>query len=255
MSTASLLARTAHAEWLRVRTVRSSWLLAGTTALAVLGIATLIGLDASQSPDGVGPDATAWDGVRPTAMFALFGTLALSVVAGTADHATGAIVPTLQWTPRRWVLFGARAGVVVAVSAALGTLLHVVAAVIARLLVPEVALGWSDGLDAVGSVAYVLATGAALGVGLGLALRSTAGGLVSVIALVLVVPPLLAQLPYETTTWVAAHLPGSAALFLFFGEGPADDMTVTTARVTMALWAVAALAAGGTRLVRTDAAG
>ena len=38
MSTATLLARTAHAEWLRVRTVRSSWLLAGTTALAVLGI-------------------------------------------------------------------------------------------------------------------------------------------------------------------------------------------------------------------------
>lgn len=253
MNATTVLLRNAHAEWLRIRTVRSSWLLAGVTSLAVLGIATLIGIDAAQSPDEVA-GASAWAGVRPTAMFALFGALALSVVASTADHTTGAIVPTMQWTPKRWVLFASRAGVVVAVCTVLGVVLYLGAAVIARLLVPQVALPWGEGLDALGSVAFVIATGAGLGVGLGLVLRSMAGGLVSVIALVLVVPPLLAQLPYESTQWVTAHLPGTAALFLLFGDGPSGAVTTGSARVTLLLWAVVALAAGGARLVRTDAA-
>jgi len=88
---------------------------------------------------------------------------------------------------------------------------------------------------------------------LGLALRSTAGALVTVIALVLVLPLLVAQLPYEWTTTLAAHLPGSGALFLIFGEGPRDDMTTTSARLTLAAWATGALLAGGWRLLRSDA--
>jgi ABC-2 type transport system permease protein len=44
-----------------------------------------------------------------------------------------------------------------------------------------------------------------------------------------------------------------AALYLIFGEGPRDDMTVASARLILVAWAVAALAAGGWRLQRTDA--
>ena len=37
------------------------------------------------------------------------------------------------------------------------------------------------------------------------------------------------------------------------GSNAVIDMTLTSARTTMALWAAAAIAAGGWRLVRTDA--
>lgn len=251
--TAAALVRTSQAEWTRIWSVRSSWILVLTTAAAVLGIGTIIGLDTAHDPAGAPAGATAWDGVTPTAMFALFGVLATAVVTGTADHGTGAIVPTLQWTPRRGILLASRVGVVVATVTALGTLLVAGAAVIVRVLVPSVELPTSDGAAFLGGLLFVYATGSALGVGLGLLLRNTAGALVTVIGLVLVLPPLVAQLPYDWAATLSASLPGSCALYLIFGDGPSEDVTTTSARITLVVWAVAALAAGGWRLVRHDA--
>jgi ABC-2 type transport system permease protein len=186
-------------------------------------------------------------------MFALFGLLALSVVVSTADHVTGAIVPTLQWTPRRGVLLAARSSVVVATATLLGVLLVAAASVVVWAFLPGIGLPLDEGLDTLGGLALVYACCALLAVGLGLTLRSTAGGLVTVIALVLVLPPLLANLPFEWAVDLSALLPGSNALFLIFGEGPRDDMTVTSSRLLLAAWGVLALLAGGWRLVRTDA--
>ena len=252
-TTATTLRRTGRAEWSRIWSVRSSWVLAVLTAVAVVGLGLLVGLDAAGDPSGPPPDATAWDGARPSAMFALFGILALCVVTSTADHTTGAIVPTLQWTPRRAVLLAARAVVVVATATLLGVLLVGAASAVIGALVPGVGLPAGEGLDTLGGLAVVYSCCALLAVGLGPALRSTAGALVTVIGLVLVLPPLLANLPYDWSVDVSALLPGSNALFLIFGEGPRDDMTVTSSRLVLLAWALGALLAGGWRLMRTDA--
>ena len=248
-----VLARTGRAEWSRIWTVRSSWMFAAATAVAVLGIGTLIGADAAEDPSGVSAGSTAWDGGQLTGMFALFGILAWSVVTATADYGTGGIVPTLQWTPRRGLLLTARAAVVAATMTVLGVLLVAVASTVVWLFLPELGLPVAEGAEILGGLAFVFLGAALLGVGLGLFLRSTAGGLVTVIALVLVLPPLLAQLPYGWSLDVSAAMPGSAALFLIFGEGPDDDMTAASARAILAAWAVTAMVAGGLRLLRTDA--
>jgi hypothetical protein len=60
-------------------------------------------------------------------------------------------------------------------------------------------------------------------------------------------------LPYEWSVTSSARMPGSSALFLIFGEGPHEDMTTASARLTLGLWALALLVAGGLRLIRTDA--
>ena len=253
MSTATLLTRTSRAEWARIWSVRSSWIFALVTAVAVVGLGTIIGADATDGSGGPPGDATAWDGGRFTAMFALFGILALSVITSTADHATGGIVPTLQWTPRRQVLLAARVGVVVATMTLLGVLLVATASVVVWSFLPRLGLPVDAGAETLGGLALVFGSGALLAVGLGLVLRSTAGALVTVIALVLVLPPLLANLPYEWAVDVSAAMPGSNALFLIFGEGPSDDMTTSSARLTLGAWAVAALSAGGWRLLRADA--
>jgi ABC-2 type transport system permease protein len=52
---------------------------------------------------------------------------------------------------------------------------------------------------------------------------------------------------------LASVLPGTGAIFLLTGESVADDMTRTSAIVTMVAWAVGALALGWLRLVRDDA--
>lgn len=253
MSTATVLARTGRAEWSRIWSVRASWILALVTTAAVVGLGALIGNATANDPSGAPTDSSAWDGGQPTAMFALFGILALSVITATADHGTGAIVPTLQWTPRRGLLLAGRTGVIVSTATLLGVLLVGVASIVFWLFVPEVGLPAGAGATFLGGVAFVYATGALLAVGLGLVLRSTAGALVSVFALVLVLPILLGNLPFDWAVTLSSLMPGSGAIFLIVGDGPSDDMTVTSARLTMAAWAVAALVAGGLRLMRSDA--
>lgn len=253
MSPALALARTGRAEWSRIWSVRSSWIFAVVLAVVVLGFGAVIGSDAAADPSDITPGSTAWDGARFTGMFALFGILAMAVVVSTADHATGGIVPTLQWTPRRGILLAARTVVVVATTTLLGVGLVLAGATVVWSFVPHLGLPLVDGLEMAGDLGFILGSGALLGVGIGLATRSTAAALVLAIALMLVGPLLLAQLPYEWTLDVATHLPGSGALFLIFGEGPRDDMTTTSARLTLAAWGLAALVAGGWRLLATDA--
>jgi hypothetical protein len=253
MSTAALAIRTGRAEWTRVWSVRSSWVVAAVTALAVVGLGVTIGLDAANDVSGAPANATAWDGGRPSAMFALFGILALSVVTGAADHATGAIVPSLQWTPRRGMLLTARAVVIAGTATILGLLLVATACTAIWVFVPQVDLWNSAGLTMLAELGLVYACCALLGVGLALFLRSAAGALVTVIALVLVLPPLLAQLPYDWAVTVTALLPGTNVLHLIFGQGPSEEMTATSARLVLAGWAAAAVLAGGWRLLRTDA--
>jgi ABC-2 type transport system permease protein len=253
MSTAAVLARAGRAEWARIWSVRSSWIFALVTAVAVVGLSAIIGFDGADDPSGPPADVTAWDGGRLTAMFALFGIVAMAVVTSAADHGTGGIVPTLQWTPRRGILLTARTGVIVATTTLLGVLLVSAASLVVWSFLPELGLPVDDGVDILGGLGFVFATGASLAAGLGLVLRSTAGAMVTVIALVLVLPPLLAQLPYDWAVDLSASLPGSSALYLIFGEGPSDDMTTTSTRLTLAAWALSALAAGGWRLLRTDA--
>jgi ABC-2 type transport system permease protein len=253
MSTATVLARTSRAEWSRITSVRSSWTFVAVTALAVLGLGTIIGNDAANDPLSVPRDASAWDGGQPTGMFALFGMLAMAVVTSTADHVTGGIVPTLQWTPRRGVLLAARVAAIVTTTTLLGVMLVTTASVVVWTFRPELGLPLGDGAEMLGGLAFVYASGGLLAVGLGLFLRSTAGGLVTVIALMLVLPPLLANLPYEWAVDLSALTPGSNALYLIFGEGPRDDMTATSSRLTLGAWGIAALVAGGWRLLRADA--
>lgn len=250
---ATVLVRASRAEWSRIWSVRSSWAFVGFISLAVVGLGIIAGIDIANSPTGPAGDETAWDAAGFTAMFALFGTVAWAVVTGTADHGTGAIVPTLQWTPRRGVLLAARSGVIALTVTTIGIVLVLTASLAVRILAPDFGLPLDQGLDKIGDLVVVLGCSALLGIGLGLATRSTAAALVLAIALLLVLPLIVGNLPFDWAATVSSRLPGSGALFLIFGDGPPGDLTATSARVTLLAWAVAAIAAGGWRLLRSDA--
>jgi len=254
MSTATVVARASRAEWSRIWSVRSSWILVAGIALAVVGLGTVAGLDVADNPGQAQEgDSTAWDVAGFTAMFAMFGTVAMAVVASTTDHATGAIVPTLQWTPRRGLLLTVRSTVLAATVTVIGVGLVAVASLAVWAVAPDLGLPLAAGMRSLGNTALVLACAALLSIGLGLATRSTAAAVVIAIALLVFLPVFLGQLPYEWAVAVAKHLPGSGALFLIFGQDLFDDLTATGARLLLVGWAVAALTVGGWRLVRSDA--
>lgn len=245
--------RTARAEWGRLWSVRSTWWFSLATAAAGLGIGLILGIDTADDPPGGDiPVDGAWTGGQFAGLFILFGLLATAVVTTTGDHTTGGIVPSLQWTPRRGVLLTARTVVVTATLTLYGLLLATLASVVVWRFVPSFGLPLDGAVSVAGSLSTVFVTGLLLAVGLGLLTRSAAGGLVSVIALVLVIPLLFGNMPVELAQQVAAHVPGSGVIFLVFGEGP-EGMTEARARTIVAAWAAVAMVLGGLRLLRTDA--
>lgn len=246
----AVLLRTVRAEWSRIWTVRSSWWFALALTVVVLGIGTILGVDVHG--DAEPPADTAWAGGRIAGTFGFFGVLAMALVTATSDHASGGIVPTLQWTPRRGVLLTARTLVIVVTTSVLGLLLVTGASVIVHLFAPAMGLGLADAADALGTIGFVYVAGALLSVGLGMLTRSTAGGLVLVIALMLVLVLLLSLFPYEWARQVAELLPGAGALSLLTEEG-ITTLTAAEARLTLGAWTVAATVLGGLRLLRSDA--
>jgi ABC-2 type transport system permease protein len=250
VSVARSFVRTCAAEWTRLWTVRTTWGFVAAAAVVMIGIGTIAGFEAAAEP--VSPQGEPAWAIAPFAtMPAQFALLALALLAVTADYATGGIVPTLQWTPRRGVLFLARTVVAVGVATGLGVLLGVGSALAASAAAPGLGLPWDAGLDPLGTVAFVVATGTALAVGLGFLLRNTAGALVTVFLLMLLLPLMLPQFGYEWMSSLASVLPGSGAAFLLLGEVP--RMTEASSVTALLVWAGGALLLGWVRLVRNDA--
>jgi ABC-2 type transport system permease protein len=242
--------RTCAAEWTRLWTVRTTWGFLAAAAVAMVGVGTIAGFEAAADPVPHQGEP-AWAVAAIAAMPGQFALLGLALTAVSADFATGGIVPTLQWTPRRGVLFSARAIVAVGVATGLGVLLGAGSALAAFSAAPELGLPWKVGLDVLGSVAFVFATGTAVAVGLGFLLRNTAGALVAVFLLMLLLPVLLPQFGYEWMSALASVLPGSGAMFLLLGEVP--RMSEASSVTALLGWAGGALLLGWLRLLRNDA--
>lgn len=248
----SAIARTLAAEWTRLWTVKTTWWFLAAAAAVMVGIGTVAGFDARGSQEDRG-DA-AWAAAAFTSMPAQFAFLAMVLIAVTSDYATGGIVPTLQWTPRRGLLFLSRTVVSAGAATAAGVLLAMAASVAGYLAArPTLTLPLDEGVDMLGTVAVVFGTGTLLAAGLGFLLRNTAGALVSVFLLILVLPALLPQFGYDWLTDIADLLPGTSAMYLLFGEPARPGITETSAVITMVVWAGGALLLGWTRLTRTDA--
>lgn len=249
-STGQVFLRTCAAEWTRLWSVRSTWWFLLAATVVMLGLGTLLGFESAADPSEVQGEP-AWLTAQYIVMPAQFALLALVLMAVTADYATGGIVPALQWTPRRTTLVVARVLVTVAVATAIGLVLAVGAALLAHTTASgALTLRAEDGLDMVGTVAFVLATGTLMAAGLGFLLRNTAAVLIAAFLLMLVLPALLPNFG-DWLAEVAQRLPGSGALHLLFGDLP--GMTTTSAIVVLLAWSLGAVVLGWLRMVRDDA--
>ena len=245
-----LASRTCSAEWMRWCTVRATWWFLAAATLVLVGLGTLLGFESAADPVEIQGEP-AWTTARFIAMPAQFALIGLVIVSVTSDYATGGIVPTLLWTPRRSVLFTARVLVTTTLATVAGLLLTVAAALAAKSTAGSaLTLTADDGLGMAGRVGFVFLAGTALAAGLGFLVRSTAGALISAFLLLLVLPLLLPVFG----DWLgrgARGLPGSGAVFLLTDGG--EGMTLTSSVIVMTAWAVGVLVLAWLRLVQTDA--
>ncbi len=253
------MADTVHAEWTKLRTLRSTWWLLLAIAACTVGVGALTtgALSAGDclvqrtcDEDTVKLSLTGvWVGQAAVAMF--------GVLAVTAEYGTGTIGATLAAVPSRLRVLTAKAVVVGGLAGLAGVVSVAGSLFVGRLLVldagytaeagyPPISLGDGPTLRAAcGAVLYYVIV-SLIGLGLGAALRDTAGTLTGVF-LLLYGFPLVASI-LSDPDWVEAAQkasPTSAGLSIVATRNlEALPIAPWPGLGVAALWAVAVLAAG-----------
>ncbi|WP_331766218.1 ABC transporter permease [Embleya sp. NBC_00896] len=253
------------AEWLKLRTVRSTFVvlavvgiaMAGTCALAAYGAHTWDGLTASDREHfSLSPLESLFLVVAEMSM-AVLGALTIG-----SEYAGGMIRDTLVAEPRRGRVLFAKAAVVGAVALAVGPACVFATSYLSRAIVGDRPIrAFTDasthttGLLLAQSLAVVVA--ALVGYGLGAALRSTTGAIVSLAGLLHVVPMVVQSLPApwdrRVNSFTLDSLPGQLA-----GTGNAysiygSALPPAAAAGVMCAYVAAPLALATLRIHRRDA--
>jgi ABC-2 type transport system permease protein len=254
-------------EWIKLRSLRSTWWsfgiwLVGTAGLS-LGYALLMrgyseGLEAMSEAMG-GLDYLAL-GLNLNMWFML-GTVLVPLVAVTAvtsEYASGGIKATLSVAPRRLQVLSAKAVVVSLAVAVVGLVtLAVTWAVTAGVYTSQ---GVPVGLDATGLkmlagavVSVVLV--ALMCLGLGTALRSTAGAITASLGIIWGLPMVLEFMGGlgEWVVKVQQATPLTLSANLTVPEPPAVAYSVPASLLGLVLWAAVPLLAGAAVLKSRDA--
>lgn len=248
------------AEWTKLWSVRSTWWsLVGALVLMLL-MALSMGIDASYPPADV-PRAQAMLAVQDASamgmMLAQFALIALATLTVTGEFATGSMLSTLQWEPRRGRVLAAKLVAVAPVVFLAATGMMLLAALVTDLVAGDYGtLVLSDVLEVSVRTGLYVALAAVLSAGTGFVLRSTAGTLTAVFLLLMLLPMILAPLGIPVISTIGEYLPGaagmhfaSAAQMIGLGELP---YSTTEGLLVLIAWTAGAAGLGHLVLRRRD---
>ncbi|GAA0928535.1 ABC transporter permease [Nonomuraea longicatena] len=236
------------AEWVKMRSVPATAQAVGVATLTiVLGLVwTLyvadVAEDRGRAVSAMAPEL----GFLPLVQISM---AVLGVLAITPEYAGGQIRSTLAAVPSRGRLVLAKAVAVGGVTLATGTVVILATYTVGRVLAGDGLVDYrSDGLHTVAGPVLSVAVLALAGLGLGLATRSTAGGIVTVAGLLFVLPGIAAYLPEPWNERL------SAVLIRDLTSAVGGDGTLPPWAAVLALlaYAVIPLAAGHHLMRRRD---
>jgi ABC-2 type transport system permease protein len=253
------------AEWTKLRSVRSTmWSLLAFMVVAI-GFSALIATVRANTWNNPGNRANHVTLLTdPTAV--LFGAgfglgqlaiCVLGVIVISGEYSTGAIRSSLLAVPRRIPMLVAKAVVFALLDLVVSAItVFAVFFITTAILSSHVSITLSQpGITraCIGGILYLTVLGLfALAVG-GL-IRHTAGAIATVIALVLVVPPLISLIPGTIANHIHGYLPNVAGqLVAQSSQQPADVLSPWQGFGVLCLWTAVLLAACGWLLVRRDA--
>lgn len=231
-------ARTVAAEWIKLRSLRStSWSLLAYVVIMV-GIPLLMAI-ATAAFDGAEP------GPMPTLLSAgtALGQLVvvvLGVLAVTGEYSTGLVRATFAAVPRRLPVLAAKAvvlAVVVAVSTvvAQGLTFLVTLPFHSRVTLP-MDLGDAETIRLLVGPALYMAAVALLGLGVGALMRHTAGAITTVVGLLLVVESVIVVFPQRAVQVISSLLPSTAGSRVHYDSEMLAMMDELTNGVALTPW-------------------
>jgi hypothetical protein len=249
------LAQAARMEWIKLRSLRSTWLVLAVTFLATVGIGIAVGATAKDGSGDLTNDALA--GVVPGLLLAG----ALGVLTMTGEYSSGTIQATLAAVPRRRLVLLAKVVVFGVVTLIVGEAASFVAFFAEGAALPHDIV--APTLSEHGALRAVVATGAGyclvglLGLGLGAIVRHSATGVGVLVAGVYVIAQPIGFLlhgvaPYLPILIVENSL--STTRPVSCGEEVCPHFLSAWAGLgVLGLWAAIALVLGGLLLARRDA--
>jgi ABC-type transport system involved in multi-copper enzyme maturation permease subunit len=251
--------RVVRAEWVKLVSLRSSWITVTAAVVAVVALGALVSYVTNTHWDHMNPRERA--GFDPVARslggveLAQLAIGVLGVLVVTGEYATGMIRSSLMAVPRRLPVLGAKLLVFAACTFVLMTVSAFAAFLLGQqLLGPHgTTLGAPHALRAVIGVALYLTVVAALAVGLGFVLRSTAGGIATLVGLLLVLPGVGRLLPDTWQPHVLPYLPSNAGASVYAVTPEPGMLGTWTGFAVFCAWAAAALVLGAVVLRRRDA--
>jgi ABC-2 type transport system permease protein len=248
-----------RSEWIKMRSLRSTWLTLGGAVLAVVAIGTIVGYATNAHWSSLSPEDRAQ--FEPIGRSLVGVNLAqlivgvLGVLLITGEYATGMVRATFAAVPQRLPVLAAKA-------ALYAVLLYPVlfAATLAAFTWGEYGLG-SHGttlsaphaLRAVlGAAAYLDLVGL-LALALGFIIRSTAGGIATLVGLLLVLPGIGQALPVSWRRNTIPYLPSQAGGALYI-PNPQDpgSLHYWAGGTVLVIWVLAAFLIAGIALKRRD---
>jgi ABC-type transport system involved in multi-copper enzyme maturation permease subunit len=250
------LSRAMASEWIKFRTLRSSWaiLIAAVIGLPAIGLIVAYNtrhISPSIAPEDLGPSAT-MQGFLLGQL--LIGALGVLVVSG--EYSTGMIRSTFAAVPKRLPTVWAKALVFAVVVGTTLTVAAVVAFLSSQALLSHYRPGYSLADPGVpravfGTAMYLTLLGV-LGGAVGWIVRNTPGALVSFLGLILVVPVIFGNLLGNWGKDVAQFMPGEAGRSFITGLHQPYMLSVGTGLVVFLAWVAVAVACATVLLRRRD---
>jgi ABC-type transport system involved in multi-copper enzyme maturation permease subunit len=234
-------------EWIKTRSVRSTWILTASTVVvtvlvSLLGISGLSADWRTELPGDFDPVGVSFKGI-------LVGQLLMAMLGAqaiTGEYASGQIINTLTIAPRRVRVFTAKALVTVCVAAvaAVVTVAASFAAGQAALTVaglPAASANDGDTVRAIACAIVYLVLSAMLGLAFGALTRSSSGALAIIVTVALLIPALAPGLPGVVGRFAGTFWPTTAGQASYTLVGSSMPPLLGLAVMTVfTLWMTAA---------------
>lgn len=237
-------------EWIKVRSVRSTWVIAAsaivvTLVVGILGVSGLIADGQATVPADFDPTAAGFKGILVGQL--LIATLGAQAI--TNEYATGQIASTLTFVPRRRTLLLSKLAVVVGVALPTAAVTAIAAfassqAALAAAGLPVADLGDPDTVRAIVCAVLYLVLAAVLGLAFGTITRSSSGALTIIVTVALLVPALAPGVPGVIGDVVGTYWPTTAgqSSYALVGSGALAPLGGLAVMAIATVWTAMAAA-------------
>jgi ABC-2 type transport system permease protein len=247
-----------NSEWIKFRTLRSSWFTLVGAVLLMIVFGAIFGYSTSTANWAkLGADSRAATGSLGGYQIAELVIGVLGVLFVTGEYATGMIRSTFAAVPRRLPVLAAKSSVLAAISVVTMTAASFAAYFIAQAFLSSHGHGSSlsdpGALRSVAGVGIYLALIGALGGALGWIVRSTAGGISALVGIMLILPVVVGLLPNGIGETITKCLPSEAGGAFITATHNTGALSPWIGLGVLVLWVVGAFAAATMLVRRRDA--